>query len=150
MNAIQLLKADHKQVKALFREFDAAGERAYQTKHRIVQQAMQELEVHAAIEEELFYPAVDGSVDKEGKKLVDEAVEEHHVVKVLISELKTLAPDDERFAAKFTVLMENVEHHIEEEEDELFPEAEAALGDQLAELGTQMQQRKEQLLAAVR
>jgi Hemerythrin HHE cation binding domain len=108
MDAIQLLKADHKAVKALFRQFEEAGERAYQTKQRLAEQAMQELEVHAAIEEEIFYPALDARADRDGKKLVDEAVEEHHVVKVLIGELKRLAPEDDQFTAKFTVLTENV------------------------------------------
>ncbi len=149
MDAIRLLKADHKTVKGLFRQFEEAGDRAYQTKQRIAEQAMQELEVHTTIEEELFYPALDAKADKDGKKLVDEAVEEHHVVKVLIGELKTLAPEADQYPAKFTVLTENVEHHIEEEEGELFPDAEQRLKGELDELGERMQRRKEQLITAL-
>jgi hemerythrin-like domain-containing protein len=79
---------------------------------------------------------------------VAESIEEHHVVATLIEELKALDPKDERYDAKFTVLMENIEHHIEEEEGELFPDAEEVLGDALDDLGPQMQERKEQLMAS--
>jgi hemerythrin-like domain-containing protein len=77
-------------------------------------------------------------------------VEEHHVVTTLMDELKSLDPKDERYDAKFTVLMENVEHHIEEEEGEMFPEAEEVLGERLERLGTQMQERKQQLTASMK
>jgi hemerythrin-like domain-containing protein len=147
MDAIKLLKDDHKKVKGLFREYEAAGDRAYQTKRRIAEQAFLELEVHSKIEEEIFYPAVREKAGKEGKELVAEGVEEHHVVDVLIEELKGLEPEDEQYDAKFTVLTENVEHHIEEEEKEMMPEAKEALGDHLADLGEQMLRRKEELLA---
>jgi hemerythrin superfamily protein len=149
MNAIDMLKADHQKVKELFRKYEAAGNRAYQKKKGIAEEVFTEISVHSMLEEELFYPAVKEQTDKDGKDLVAESIEEHHVVATLIEELKALDPKEERFDAKFTVLMENVEHHIEEEEGELFPEAEEVLGDAIDDLGTQMKERKEQLMASL-
>ncbi len=147
MDAIKLLKDDHKNVKKLFREFEQSGDRAYQTKQRIAEQAFTELEVHSAIEEEIFYPAVRERADRDGKEIVAEGIEEHHVVKTLIEEIRQLKPQDERFDAKFKVLTENVEHHIEEEEKEMLPDAKETLGDDIERLGDAMLQRKEELLA---
>src|SRR3954471_24699201 len=146
MDAVKLLKDDHNKVKELFRQFERA--RSADRKKTIAEEAMHELEVHAEIEEEIFYPAAKAKADKEGKELVAEAVEEHHVVKVLIGELKALPEVNEQFEAKFTVLIENVEHHIEEEEKEMLPDAKKTLGKDLDVLGDQMKARKEQLLAA--
>ena len=145
MDAVKLLKDDHKKVKDLFRQFEKA--RSADRKKTIAEEAMHELEVHAEIEEEIFYPAAKAKADKEGKELVAEAVEEHHVVKVLIGELKALAPEDDRYAAKFTVLTENVEHHIEEEEGQLFPLMGQQLGSAASEeLGRRMEEHKQSLL----
>jgi hemerythrin-like domain-containing protein len=149
MDAIEMLKADHEKVKGLFRQYEAAGDRAYQKKQSIAEEVFTEITVHSTLEEELFYPAVKAETDKQGQELVAESVEEHHVVAMLIEELKALDPKDERYDAKFTVLMENIEHHIEEEEDELFPEAEDVLGDEIEELGAQMKERKDQLMASL-
>jgi hemerythrin superfamily protein len=148
-NAIEMLQSDHQKVKALFRQYEAAGDRAYQKKQGIAEEVFTELEVHTTLEEELFYPAMKRKADHDGKDLVAEAVEEHHVVTTLMEELKGLDPKDERYDAKFTVLMENVEHHIKEEEEEMFPEAEEVLGERLDRLGTQMQERKQQLTASM-
>ena len=148
-NAIEMLKSDHHKVKELFRQYEAAGDRAYQKKQGIAEEVFTELEVHTTLEEELFYPAMKRKADDDGKDLVAEAMEEHHVVTTLMEELKGLDPKDERYDAKFTVLMENVEHHIEEEEEEMFPEAEEVLGERLDRLGTQMQERKQQLTASM-
>jgi hemerythrin superfamily protein len=148
MNAIDMLKADHKKVKKLFREYEAAGERAYQKKKGIADEVFTEITVHSTLEEELFYPAVKEQTDEDGKDLVAESFEEHHVVAILIEELKALDPKDERYDAKFSVLMENIEHHIEEEEGELFPDAEEVLGNAVERLGTQLKERKEQLMAS--
>ena len=150
MNAIAMLKSDHKKVKGLFRDFEAAGDRAYKKKQQIAEQVFMELEVHTKLEEEIFYPAVQAKADKEGKELVREANEEHHVVDVLIGELKALDAQDEQYDAKFKVLTENVEHHIEEEEGEMLPDAEKTLGPDLERLGRAMEQRKQELLAAAR
>jgi hemerythrin-like domain-containing protein len=149
MDAIEMLIADHEKVKELFRKYEATGDRAYQQKKRIAEEVFAEITVHSTLEEELFYPAVKAETDKQGQELVAESVEEHHVVVMLIEELRALDPKDERYDAKFTVLMENIEHHIGEEEDELFPEAEDLLGDEIKEFGAQMKERKDQLMASV-
>jgi hemerythrin-like domain-containing protein len=145
-----MLKSDHQKVKDPFRQYEAAADRAYQKKQRIDEEVFTELEVHTTLGEELFYLAMKRKADQDGKDLVAEAIEEHHVVATLMEELKGLDPKDERYDAKFTVLMENVEHHIEEEEGEMFPEAEEVLGERLERLGTQMQERKQQLTASMK
>jgi hemerythrin superfamily protein len=148
-DAVALIKSDHRKVEQLFREFEEAGDRAYKTKQDLVAQIIRELEVHATLEEETYYPAVEAKARKDGKELVAEAVEEHHVVKVLLGELATMSAEDDAFDAKVTVLMENVRHHVEEEEEELLPQSEEILGKQeLARLGEEMASRKQQLGAA--
>jgi hemerythrin superfamily protein len=147
MNAIRMLKADHKKVKGLFREYESAGDRAYQRKRSIADRVFRELEVHSKLEEEIFYPAVREKTDEEGKELVLEGIEEHHVVETLIAELRGRDPEDEEFDAKFKVLTENVEHHIEEEEGEMLPNAQKVLSKDLDRLGSEMEQRKKQLLS---
>ena len=145
-DAVALIKADHRKVEQLFREFEDAGDRAYKTKQDLVAQIITELEVHATVEEETYYPAVEAKAKKDGKELIAEAVEEHHVVKVLLGELSVMSSEDEAFDAKVTVLMENVRHHVEEEEEELLPQSEKLLGsDELARLGEEMAARKQQL-----
>ncbi|HKR99573.1 MAG TPA: hemerythrin domain-containing protein [Candidatus Dormibacteraeota bacterium] len=120
-DAIALLKADHRKVKQLFRDFERAGERAHATQRRLVERITEELVVHAGIEEAVFYPQVRRRIDASEDEVL-ESLEEHHVVKMMLSELEGMDPKDERFRAKVTVLIENVEHHIGEEERELFPE----------------------------
>jgi hemerythrin superfamily protein len=145
-DAVALIKADHRKVEQLFREFEDAGDRAYKTKHQLVEQMIRELEVHATIEEETYYPAVEAKAKKDGKELVAEAVEEHHVVRILLGELSTTPAEDEAFDAKVTVLMENVRHHVEEEEEEMLPQSEEILGEEeLTRLGEEMAARKRQL-----
>lgn len=148
MDAVKLLKDDHKEVKELFRQFENA--RSADRKKKIAEEAMTALEVHAEIEEEIFYPAAKAKADKEGKELVAEAVEEHHVVKMLIGELRAMKDVNEQYEAKFTVLIENVEHHIDEEEKEMLPDAKRSLGGDIQALGEQMQERKTQLMASAR
>ena len=145
MDAVKLLKDDHEKVKGLFRQFEKA--RSESKKKQLADEIMMELEVHSKIEEEIFYPAVREKVGED--ELVAEAVEEHHVVDVLMQEIKQLDPSDERFEAKMTVLIENVEHHIEEEEKEMLPDAKKKLGKDVEALGDRMEQRKQQLMAAV-
>jgi hemerythrin-like domain-containing protein len=146
MEATSLLKEDHQKVRALFRKFEAAGERAYQTKKGLYEDIKSELDIHAQIEEQIFYPAVRDMRSKEGGDLVAEAVEEHTIVKRLLSELEDVTPQDEEFDAKMKVLMENVEHHADEEEKEMFPEAKRVLGaDRLEELGLELEEMKESL-----
>ncbi|MDP9301673.1 MAG: hemerythrin domain-containing protein, partial [Actinomycetota bacterium] len=121
MDAITLLKQDHRAVEDLFKRFEQAGPRAYATKRKIVDRIIRELSIHAAIEEQIFYPAVRESLH-ETEDQVLESLEEHHLVKVTLAELESADPKDERFDAKVTVLIENVRHHVQEEEGEMFPE----------------------------
>jgi hemerythrin superfamily protein len=141
---IDMLKEDHQKVKALFEEFEEAKDS--RTKQRLVETALMELDVHAKLEEGLIYPAFREEIDDED--LMDEALEEHHVVHVLIAELKKMKPSDDRFDAKFTVLAENVKHHIKEEESEMFPKAEE-LDIDWESLEQQVLKRKEQLMSKV-
>jgi hemerythrin superfamily protein len=140
-DAIVLLKADHKEIKKVFRDFQNAGENATKKKAELVGRMIELLTVHTYVENEVMYPEVRKLVpDLEDDIL--ESYEEHHVADVLVMELMALKPDAERFDAKTTVLIENVTHHIEEEEEEWFPKVREALGrKQLSELG-------EKLLAA--
>jgi hemerythrin-like domain-containing protein len=150
MDAITLIKADHKAVEALFAKFEANKDDVG-SRRDLVERISAELVVHAAVEEEVFYPRLKAKADEDGRELVAEAYEEHHVVKVLIAELAELDPSDEAYLAKATVLIENVRHHVEEEEDEMLPEAEEILGsDLLDQLGERMAERKKQLMASVR
>jgi hemerythrin superfamily protein len=137
-DAIVLLKNDHKEVRKLFREFQAAGENATKKKGDLVSKIIELLTVHTYIENEVMYPEVRRLLpDLEDDIL--ESYEEHHVADVLVMELFAMKPDAERFDAKTTVLIESVTHHIEEEEDEWFPKVRAGLGrKQLAELGERM------------
>ena len=139
MDAIVLLKDDHKTVNKLFREFEKVKESATPARKRaLVDEMIKELTTHAYIEETIFYPAARAAVP-ETRDHVLESVEEHHVVAWLLSELRRLAPGDETFDAKVTVLIENVRHHVEEEEQEWFPEVRKAMGrKQLAEIGDQL------------
>ena len=138
MDAITLLKHDHKTVEQLFKRFEKAGDRAYVEKRDIVDRFTEALSVHAAIEEQLFYPVVRATVPGT-EDLALESLEEHHIVKWVLSELDHMAPQDERFDAKVTVLIENVRHHVREEEQELFPRVRDELGrDALSHLGDAM------------
>ena len=122
-----MLKDDHQTVEQLFKRFEKTGERAYTAKRETVDRIIEELSVHAAIEEQLFYPVVRATVPATDN-IALESLEEHHIVKWVLSELQTMAPEDERFDAKVTVLTENVRHHIREEENEFFPLVRDELG----------------------
>ncbi len=143
-DAIEMLKADHQKVRDLFQDYENAQDQ--RAKHKIAQQVFVELETHAQLEENVFYPAFRQEVDQEGKQLVAESLEEHQTVRELIEQLRELDADDETFDAKFHELMENVEHHVEEE-SEMLPEAELALAEQAEELRDEMQEVKRQLLS---
>jgi hemerythrin superfamily protein len=138
MDAIGMLKDDHKTVEQLFKRFERAGDRAHVEKREIVDRIIEELSVHAAIEEQLFYPVVRATVP-ETEDIALESLEEHHIVKWVLSELETMTPEDERFNAKVTVLIENVRHHVAEEEAEFFPMVRSDLGrNALSDLGGAM------------
>lgn len=139
MDGIVLLKEDHKTVKRLFREFEKTRKDATPpAKRALVDKIVKELTTHAYIEETIFYPAARAEVPDTDDHVL-ESVEEHHVVAWLLSEVAKLDPADETFDAKVTVLIENVEHHVEEEEHEWFPQVRKALGrNRLAALGERM------------
>jgi hemerythrin superfamily protein len=141
-DAIVILKEDHKQVKALFREFEQAGENAAATKARIVDQILEALTVHTYIENECMYPAVRRAMPQLDDEIL-ESLEEHHVADVLCMELAAMSPEHEHFDAKVTVLIESVCHHIEEEEGEWFPKVREGMGrNKLQELGGELLEMK--------
>ncbi len=138
-DAVALIKNDHRMMEGLFRKFEAT--RNSRAQGRIRDQIVRELSIHASIEEELLYPAADERARQKG--LVLESLEEHHLVKVLLSEIDGMNPEDERFEAKVHVLMENVMHHAKEEEKELLPKVRQVLSrSELIELGEQMDRAK--------
>ncbi|HUC97429.1 MAG TPA: hemerythrin domain-containing protein [Candidatus Polarisedimenticolaceae bacterium] len=139
-NATQMIRQDHKKVEGLFKKFEQT--KGSQAKRRLAETAMVELEVHAALEEEIFYPAVKREVDD--GSMVQEAMEEHQTVKQLISELKGMKEADDEFESQFSQLVENVQHHVQEEENEMLPKVEESELD-LNSLGEQMSQRKQEL-----
>lgn len=141
-DAIVLLKADHKEIRRLFREFQAAGDKAIKKKAKIVGQIIELLTVHTYIENEVMYPQVRTLLPDLDKDVL-ESYEEHHVADVLCMELAAMPADAEHFDAKTTVLIENVTHHIEEEEQDWFPKVRAGLGrKQLQELGASLEQAR--------
>ncbi|MGH9097630.1 MAG: hemerythrin domain-containing protein [Acidimicrobiales bacterium] len=142
MDAITLLKSDHKAVEKLFKSFEKAGDRAKATKKKLVGQMIKELSIHAAIEEEIFYPSARRAV-ADTVPLVLESLEEHHLVKWVLSELEGMDPADERFDAKVTILIELVRHHVDEEEGDFFPRVRSGLGrKRLAEIGEELETAK--------
>jgi hypothetical protein len=145
-DANQLLREDHRKVKELFREFEREEDK--RRKLEIAKTAIQELEIHTKIEEDIYYPAVRMQSDDATTGLVAEAEEEHQVVERLARELKKMRSVNEEFEAKFKVMAENVKHHIEEEEMQMLPRAAEEGMDRLRELGEEMQLEKARLVAA--
>jgi hemerythrin-like domain-containing protein len=145
-DAIALLTQDHKAVQKIFKEFEKLkkNDGSEEEKSELVMRACNELTIHAQLEEEIFYPAVRAGIDAEG--LMDEAEVEHGTAKDLISQLESMNASDELYDARFTVLGEYINHHVKEEQDEMFPKAKKAKLDLIA-LGTEMAQRKEELQA---
>ena len=142
-DAIAMLRADHKHVSELFAKYE--GTRSLPMKKALVAQICTELSVHAQVEEEVFYPAVQAAL--EDKVLVPEAIVEQATLKALISQIEGAEPGGEMFEAKVTVLAEYVKHHVKEEHTEMFPKAKAA-GLDMSELGSRLAARKQQLLSA--
>ena len=141
MDAITLLKTDHDKVKKLLTELESTTERGVKTREELFATIKGELMAHEAIEEEIFYPALKSH--PKAKDIVLEGYEEHHVVDLLMGELEGLAVDDESWGAKALVMKENIEHHIEEEEGEMFKQARQVFDRQeLEDLGARMEQRK--------
>lgn len=145
MNPFQLLKKDHEKVAGLLKKLDETTERGVKTREELFGKLKTELEMHAHIEETIFYPAL--MKEKKTEDITREALEEHQVVKTLLQELDTLPKDDEQWGAKLTVLKENIEHHVEEEEGDMFKQAQKVLGkEESDELGDQMEAEKERFL----
>ncbi|MDQ3322764.1 MAG: hemerythrin domain-containing protein [Acidobacteriota bacterium] len=139
MNAIELLKSDHDKVEELFKQVEATEDE--NKKHGLFTQIKAELETHTHIEETIFYPAI--MVNKEIKDIVLEGLEEHKQAKTLLRDIPNLSDGSEKFDAKLKVLMEDVEHHVEEEESEMFPLVKKAFDkEQLEKLGEQLQSEK--------
>ncbi|WP_250436603.1 MULTISPECIES: hemerythrin domain-containing protein [unclassified Caballeronia] len=147
-DAIQVLTDDHRAVQKLFDAFEKAEKDDLDAKATLVRRACEELTVHAMIEEELLYPAAQEALDEDDRPDVEEAYVEHYLVKVLIEKFTQLKPSDKGFDATFKVLSEMVNHHIEEEESELFPKLRKS-GADLDALGSKLMQRKEQLEAKI-
>ena len=139
-DVFEMLKTDHRHVQDLFTRFEDADKR---TRTSIAEEALTALEVHAALEEQLVYPAIAEVIEDE--EAVNEAKEEHHVAKLLIKELHKMEAGDEAFATKFKVLGELVSHHIEEEEGEIFPQAQEG-GFEPESLAEEASKRKAKLM----
>jgi hemerythrin-like domain-containing protein len=141
-DAIVLLKKDHQEIKRAFTAFEKAGENAHARKGQLVDRIIELLTVHTYIENEIMYPRV-RELLPEVEDDVLESYEEHHVADVLVVELDAMKPDNERFTAKTTVLIESVRHHIDEEEQEWFPQVREGLGRKvLQQLGAEMLEAK--------
>jgi hemerythrin superfamily protein len=142
VDAITLLKNDHADVEKLFKTYEGLGDRAYKSKQKTVSGIIKALSMHAVIEEQVFYPAVRADVAGANEDVL-EAIEEHHIAKWVLNELQDLPPTAENYDAKVTVLIENVRHHVKEEEKSLFPDVRKALGrTRLNELGEDLARAK--------
>lgn len=142
-DALSMLKADHDKVRKMFKDFEKLDTEEDQEKAQLVKQACMELKIHSQLENEIVYPAIREAIEDDD--LMDEALVEHEAAEELISQLEQMQPGDEMYDAKFTVLGEYVNHHIAEEQKEMFPKARKAKID-LAELGEQMTARKHELM----
>jgi iron-sulfur cluster repair protein YtfE (RIC family) len=143
MNAIELLKKDHEKVKKLCEQYDSDGDR----RRDIANMVFEELEIHSRVEEDVFYPAVRAKAKKDGKELIKHSIEEHQEVDDLINALRSMDPEEEDFDDRFQELIEDVEYHIDLEESETFPKAEQLLGNDLEDLGKQIEEEKETVKA---
>jgi hypothetical protein len=141
MKATDLLKTQHRAVKALFKKLE--GTDNPRMRRQLLNEISRSLEGHTLIEEEIFYPAVRGLETRKAEEMILEAFEEHHVVKLVLAELPRVNPEDERFEAKMTVLSELIRHHVEEEEKEMFKLAQKLGRNELESLGEQMEERFE-------
>jgi iron-sulfur cluster repair protein YtfE (RIC family) len=143
MDAFELLKKDHEKVSGIFEKLAPTTERGVKTREELFTQLKQELDIHSQIEEQILYPVLKEA--EETRDITLEAFEEHNVVKTLLAELDELPKDDETWEAKLTVLKENVEHHVEEEEGEMFKKARKVLSsEQVEEMGARMEAAKKE------
>jgi hemerythrin superfamily protein len=140
--AIQMLKDDHRTVDELFKRYEGAGEGAVEEKRQIRDRVIKELSVHAYIEEEVFYPATK-EARQETEDMVQEAYQEHAQAKQALGQLATLEPDDPQFDSVMQQLIADVRHHVDEEENEMFPKVNEAMSPQeLSDLGQRLEESK--------
>ena len=149
MNAFELLKEDHARVAAIFEKLEPTTERALKTRQELFAKLKNELDIHTQIEEQILYPVLKET--EETRDITLEGIQEHHIVKVLLKEMEAMQVDSETWTAKLAVLKESVEHHVEEEESEMFPKARKALSkEKLDELGSRLEAAKKQLSATAK
>src|SRR5256714_9878748 len=130
VDAISLLTQDHRKVKRLLKDLDATTERASSRREALLKEIENEIKIHSKVEEEIFYPAYKDAVRKSDGHFYYEALEEHHLVDIVLPEMKASDVESEKFGAKAKVLRDLIEHHAEEEETEMFPKARKAMGDE--------------------
>ena len=144
MNVFELLKKDHREVEGIFAKLEETTERAEKTRAELFAKLKQELDIHARVEETIYYPTIKRAA--ETRAITLEGFEEHHVIKVLLEELAGMEPTTEQWTAKLKVLKETVEHHVEEEEGEMFKSTREVLTrEQLEALGAEMEEEKKRL-----
>lgn len=146
MNALDMLKKDHEVVKGILDQLEDTTERATKKRTELFAKLKEELTAHETIEEDIFYPAL--REHEEARELVNEAYEEHQLVDYVLEDMSDLSPDDEAWSAKLSVAKKNIEHHIKEEEGEMFTRAREAFDkNELEDLAVQMEERKQALHA---
>jgi hemerythrin superfamily protein len=150
MDAVQLLKSDHVKVKGLFQDWSMAPSAQPERKRAVAEKIIQELMVHERVEEEIFYPAFKQALGKQGEEEVEHSKEEHALVDSLIEELEALDVDAPDFEDTMRELQENVLHHIKDEEEKMFPLAQKWMAPQLGQLGKDMMEYKQSLVAQVK
>jgi hemerythrin superfamily protein len=149
MDALTLLERDHQEVKKLMGEIEKTTERGVKTREQLFNKLVEELTIHEKVEEQIFYPAVkERATSKQVEELVNESYEEHHFVDIVKTEIENTPFEAEEWAAKFKVMMENVEHHaFEEEEGKMFPKVRKIFRkDELEDMGTRMAELRDQLM----
>jgi len=148
MDAIKLIKDDHQTVEGLFKKFEEAGSNAHKTKRSIADRVIQELSIHAELEEQLMYPVMRRVLD-DGEELVQEAIVEHTEAKKAMDEMSGLSGEDPLLDAKMSALIGGVRHHVKEEEEEMLPKLQKAMSrEELEELGERMKQAKKDMQQA--
>jgi hemerythrin superfamily protein len=143
MNVLKILKKDHSTVKSLFNKYDRTGKSSHEKRIQLFEQIRRELQIHSRAEEEIFYPAIKAKNGAESRKLVSQALKEHKDVSELLTQISRLKPNDKNFDEKMETLFENIDHHVEEEEGEIFQFVEENCSEaELNDMGRQVEERK--------
>lgn len=146
MNAIRHLLKEHEEIGKLFNQFVEAGDEAYKQKQTIAEKVIEEISMHARLEEEILFPAMEEKGGEEEKEMVQEGIEEHHVTRFMLDRLEKTSPEDETFNPKFKALMESTKHHFMEEERDIFPKAKKLLKGELDRLGEEMEALEKEMV----